>query len=244
MLGRLRACDPSEPLSRIIFYRTCRKVCAIAVRLIYRLRVVGAANVPPATPEARGLLLVANHQSHLDPPLIGVALGHRNMASLARIGLFGNRFFAWLLRVLGSISIRQGESDTAAIRAAIGELKKGRIVLIFPEGSRSPDGSVHEFKRGTWLLLSRAGCDVLPAAVEGAFAAWPRTRTAPRIFGQRCAVAFGEPIPFERLSAMGADEALRHLQQVIEAMRVGLSQGAPRADAPASTAPQAAPPRA
>lgn len=229
MLESLRRTDPSEPLAQVAFYRLCRFVAAAFVKVFYRLRTVGAENVPgvefrtrgpSATP--RGCLLVANHQSHLDPPLIGVALGRRNMASLARTGLFGPAPLRWLLRGLGAIAIRQNESDTAAIRAAISELRKGRVVLIFPEGSRSPDGRVHPFKRGTWLLLSKAECDVLPAAVEGAFDAWPRDRTLPRLLGQRCMVAFGPPIPFERLRDLGADAALGHLASVIDTMRLDL----------------------
>jgi 1-acyl-sn-glycerol-3-phosphate acyltransferase len=218
MLSRLRLCDPTEPLWRILLYRMCRKFAALYVRGCYRLHVVGAEHIP----SEGGLLLVSNHQSHADPPLLGVALGGRNMASLARVGLFGNRLFGALLRGLGAIAIRQSEGDTAAIRAAIAELKKGRVVLVFPEGSRSPDGAVHPFKRGTWLLLNKSECDVLPAAVEGAFDAWPRERLVPRLFGQRCMVAFGKPIPHAELKQMGADGALAHLAQVIDQMRLDL----------------------
>lgn len=218
MISRLRLCDPTEPLWRILLYRAGRKLSALCVRGFYRLRVVGAENIPPSG----GLLLISNHQSHADPSLLGVALGRRNMASLARVGLFGNRLFGALLRALGAIAIRQNESDTAAIRAVIAELRKGRIVLVFPEGSRSPDGAVHPFKRGTWLLLNKSGCDVLPAAVEGAFDAWPRDRLLPRLVGQRCMVAFGKPIPHAELGRMGADAALAHLAGVVDQMRLDL----------------------
>jgi 1-acyl-sn-glycerol-3-phosphate acyltransferase len=218
MISRLRSCDPTEPLFRVLLYRICRKVAAVYVRLCYRLHVVGAEHIPATG----GLLLVSNHQSHLDPPLLGVALGHRSMASLARVGLFGNRLFGLLLQGLGSIPIKQSEGDTAAIRAAIAELRKGRVVLIFPEGSRSPDGAVHPFKRGTWLLLNKAECDVLPAAVEGAYDAWPREKRVPHFFGQRCMVAFGKPIPHAELKQMGADAALAHLAGVIDRMRLDL----------------------
>lgn len=218
MLARLRATDPSEPLWQILLYRACRKVCAIGLAVFYRTRVRGLEHIPPAG----GLLLVSNHQSHLDPPLLGVALGHRNMASLARTGLFSNKFFGWLLRGLGAIPIRQNEGDTAAIRAAIAELKRGRVVLIFPEGSRSPDGAVHDFKRGTWLLLNRAECDVLPAAVEGAFDAWPRRRIIPKLFGQRCMVAFGPTISHAKLKELGSTAALEHLAREIDTMRLSL----------------------
>jgi 1-acyl-sn-glycerol-3-phosphate acyltransferase len=218
MLARLRATDPSQPLWQILLYRACRKICAVALAVLYRMEVRGLEHVPAQG----GLLLVSNHQSHLDPPLLGVAIGRRNMAALARTGLFSNRVFGWLLRGLGAIPIRQNEGDTAAIRAAIAELRKGRVVLIFPEGSRSPDGAIHPFKRGTWLLLNRAQCDVLPAAVEGAFDAWPRRRLIPKLFGQRCMVAFGPPIPYAKLKELGADGALEHLAREIDGLRLGL----------------------
>ncbi len=218
MLSRLRLCDPTEPLWRILLYRAGRKLSALYVRGCYRLQVIGAENIP----RSGGLLLISNHQSHADPSMLGVGLGGRNMASLARVGLFGNRLFGALLRALGAIPIRQSEGDTAAIRAVIAELKKGRVVLLFPEGSRSPDGAVHPFKRGTWLLLNKSGCDVLPAAVEGAFDAWPRERLLPRLVGQRCMVAFGKPIPHAELSRMDADAALAHLTRVIDEMRLDL----------------------
>lgn len=218
MLDRLRLCDPGRPLWQIALYRACRKAASAFVHTFYRVRYVGKENIPPTG----GVLLISNHQSHLDPPLLGTGLGRRNMASLARVGLFGNRFFGWMLRGLGAIPLKQNESDTGAMRAAIAELKAGRILLVFPEGSRSPDGAVHDFKRGTWLLLSRADCLVLPAAVEGAFDAWPRERLLPRLFGQRCMVAYGPPIPSQELKAMGADQGLEHLARVIDAMRMDL----------------------
>lgn len=218
MLAGLRSCDPTQPLWRTAFYRLCRKIIAVYVRTCYRVRIRGAKNIPPTGP----VLVVSNHQSHLDPPLVGVALGHRNMASIAREGLFKVPVFGLVLRALGAISIRQNEGDTGAMRAAIGELKKGRLMLIFPEGSRSPDGAVHEFKRGAWLLMTRAGCDILPAAVEGAFDAWPRDRKFPRLLGCRCAVAFGQPISHAQLKDLGADAGLEFLAQRIDQMRLEL----------------------
>jgi 1-acyl-sn-glycerol-3-phosphate acyltransferase len=218
ILARLRASDPAQPLFNAAFYRLCRKIVALAVRTLYRLQVRGREHIPPAG----GLLIVSNHQSHLDPPLIGTALGRRNMAAIARAGLFRHPLMGLLLRGLGAISLRQEEGDAGAMRAAIAELKKGRVLLIFPEGSRSPDGTIHPFKRGTWLLLSRSGCTVLPTAVEGAFDAWPRGRPLPRIIGCRCAVAFGEPISFEDLKKLGPDAGLELLAQRIDTLRLGL----------------------
>ncbi len=216
ILDELRAYDPGMPLSRILFFRVCWWAAWFAVSMIYRLRVIHPKRVPRRGP----ILVVANHQSHLDPPAIGVSLRYRHIVPIARIGLFKNRFFGWLIGMLNSIPINEKEGDTVAIRKAIKELEAGRCILVFPEGARSPDGRLQEFKRGAWVIISRAKCPVLPAAVEGLYDAWPRTRKTPRLWRQRAAVAFGEVLDYDRLAAMGPDEGLAYLRSRIEELRI------------------------
>lgn len=215
ILSKLRALDPGMPLSRILFFRLCWGVTWLAMSLIYRLRVAHRERVPPAGP----LLVIANHQSHLDPPTIGVALRGRNIVPIARMGLFKNRLFGWLLARLNSIPINEKEGDTVAIRKAIQALGQERCILIFPEGARSPNGQMHEFKRGAWVIISRAKCPVLPVAVDGLYDAWPRSRKLPRLWRQRAAVAFGEVLDYDRLIAMGPDNGLAFLAQRVAELR-------------------------
>ena len=205
----LRGPDPTQPLWQVIFYRSCYWIVMLLTTILYRLRLYGVGNVPRSG--CGGLLLVANHQSFLDPPLIGIALRRRNMASLARENMFRVPGLRQLLLGLGSIPLRETEGDAGAIRAAIAELRKGRVMLIFPEGSRSWDGEIKPFKRGAWLLLSRAKADVLPAAVAGAFDAWPRSQKLPSLLGSRVGVAFGRPIPYAELKALGPEAGLARL---------------------------------
>lgn len=214
----LRARDPGQPLWRIAVFRLSQMAVEWVVVLLYRYRVFGQEHVPRTGP----LLIVSSHQSHLDPPLVGVAVRHRHIVPLARVGLFKNRLFGALIRLYNAISLKQEESDTAAMRRAVAELNTGRAVLIFAEGARTPDGSIQPFKSGVWLLLKRAKCPVLPVAVEGAYDVWPRRRTYPRLFGGRVAVMVGEPIAYEELAAMDAREALAHVERRIEAMRLEL----------------------
>ncbi len=218
-LDRLRRLDPPQPLWQITFYRFCYWVVMVIATLLFRLRFYGSSNLPPAG----GLLVVANHQSHWDPPVIGIAFRTRNMASIAREGLFKVPGLKQLLLGLGSIPIKEDEGDAAAIRTAIAELKKGRLTLIFPEGTRSPDGHIRQFKRGAWVLLSRAKVDVMPAAIEGAFDSWPRTSHFPRLFGHRIGVSFGKPIPYHELKALGPDAGLERLRSEVECLRADLA---------------------
>lgn len=238
ILSKWRDYDPGRPLQRIIFFRFCASLTWLALTLIYRLRVLHSERVP-----AHGaLLVVANHQSHLDPPSIGVALNRRHIVPIARQGLFKNRVFGWLIGMLNSIPINEKEGDAVAIRKAVKELAEGRCILVFPEGARTTDGHIQPFKRGAWLMISRAKCSVLPAAVEGLYDAWPRAHRFPSIWRRRAAVAFGEVIDHHRLLAMGPDEGLAFLARRIEELRLEAAAvvGADRS-APATTIAAATP---
>lgn len=187
--------------------------------VFYRLRRFGAERLPPRGP----VLIVANHQSHLDPPLLGSSSSVRQWNFIARIGLFRHRGFGWLITALNSIPVKDdGEADLAAMREALARLARGEVVMIFAEGTRSPDGALHEFLRGVTVLVKRAKCPVMPAAIEGAFDAWPRGRAFPRLWGRRVAIAYGEPIPHEELLRDGPEEALRRLAREVETLRLGL----------------------
>jgi len=218
MLARLRALDPGRPIHQILFYRVCRLIVLAIFKVFYRVRFHSRENVP----RTGGLLVIANHQSHLDPPLVGLALNNRNMAAIARAGLFRVPVLGLLLRLWGCIAIKEEEGDAGAMRKAIEQLKAGRVVVIFPEGTRSPDGALQAFKRGVWVLMMRSGVPVIPAAVEGCFDAWPRDRKYPRVFGQRIAFAFGRAIPFADLKAMGSEAGLDRLATEVETLRMDL----------------------
>jgi 1-acyl-sn-glycerol-3-phosphate acyltransferase len=96
------------------------------------------------------------------------------------------------MRESGSILVRRGESDRAALESMIEHLRKGDCVSVFPEGTRTSDGRLGEFRRGALLAARRAGCPILPLAICGAFEAWPRGRSLPRPL--RITARFGRPI--------------------------------------------------
>ncbi len=218
MLARLRALHPGSSVPRILFYAVCLRLARFALRVFFRVRWIDSDAVPASGP----LLIVANHQSYLDPPLVSTGILHRHIDFIARAGLFRNRLFGWLIGTLNSIPITEQGGDTAAMKEALRRLATGRAVLLFPEGSRTRDGAMTPFKRGVAVLVKRAKCPVLPVAIEGAYDAWPRGRAAPRLFGCRAAVRYGDPIPHAELMAEGSDAALRWLEREIDAMRLEL----------------------
>jgi 1-acyl-sn-glycerol-3-phosphate acyltransferase len=154
----------------------------------FRLRAWGVDHVPLQG----GLVLVANHQSFLDPPFVGGAL-RRQISYMARRSLWSVPLLGWLLPKLHCIPVERGEADLGAMRQSIRLLRAGGQLLLFPEGTRTPDGEVQEFQSGFALLAARAGVPIVPAAIHGAFEAWPRHQWFPRP-GSRVAVAYGEPV--------------------------------------------------
>lgn len=198
------------------FYELGRAMLMVSLTLVYRLRRFGLHNMP-----ARGAcLIVANHQSYFDPPLVGLCVRGRQFHSVARVGLFERPGLALLIRMLNAIPVEEGgQPDVSAVKESLRRLERGGAVCLFPEGSRTPDGSLQPFQRGAGLIVKRAGCPVVPVAIEGAFDAWPRTRRFPRLFGQRLAVSVGEPIPHEELLRDGVDTAMDRLAREIESQR-------------------------
>ncbi|MGQ0627356.1 MAG: lysophospholipid acyltransferase family protein [Phycisphaerales bacterium] len=212
MLAAIRAKNPGRSIGAIGFYSVVQHAAWLGLRIFFRLRATGTQHMPGSGP----VIVAVNHQSHLDAEMVGTVLP-RHLNYIARASLFKNPLFGWFIRMLNSVPIKEGTSDTGAIRTAIEQLALGRAVLIFPEGTRSPDGTLQPFKRGVWLLLSRSRCPVLPVAVRGAHAAWPRGTKLPRLFGgHRLSVNIGEPIAPETLLALGPDEGLAHLRETVQ----------------------------
>lgn len=144
--------------------------------LVFRLRVYGKHHVPADGPG----LLVANHQSFMDPVLSALALP-RECDFMARDTLFRNPLFKRLITSLNAFPVRRGEADLGAIKETLRRLKQGRLVVMFPEGTRSPDGRIGRMLPGLDSIARRARAPIIPVLIDGVFQAWPRTALLPRI---------------------------------------------------------------
>ena len=214
MLAKFRSKHPGSSVLHIAFFNFCRMVVHAIFIVIYRRRREGLENVP----KSGGVLLVANHQSFFDPPLIGGALTTRDTDFLARGGLFKFKPFAWLISTLNATPIKQGAGDTGAMKEVIKRLNEHKAVIVFPEGSRSDDGKVQPFERGISVLLKRAKCVVVPVGIAGVYEVWPRHRSLPRVFAKPVAIVYGDPITTEELLENGADEAIKSIQKRVETL--------------------------
>lgn len=194
------------------WYAFCQLVCWIFFVPLFRVRVWGRGNVP----EVGGALIVSNHQSFFDPVLIGLGLG-REVDYMARASLFRNALFRRLIRSLNAFPIKREGVDVAAMREAIARIRQGRLVLIFPEGTRTRDGSLNPIRRGLTLVSERAQAPIVPALIQGAYQAWPR---GSRMFRpHRIGVAFGRPISVEEQSRMSSEELAAAVAEQWNALR-------------------------
>ncbi len=213
MLANYRLRHPGSSLVSLVVYDSFRTLFMIILKVVYRLRVRGISNIP----KTGAVLMVANHQSFVDPPMIGSPINHRHTDFLARGGLFKFKPFGWVITLLHSTPIKQGSGDAGAMKATIAKLNEGKMMLVFPEGSRTDSGEVQEFQRGIALLLKRVQCQVIPVGIAGAYDVWPRTRKFPKLFTRPMSVVYGQPIDSKELMTQGADHAMNELRtRVIE----------------------------
>jgi len=180
--------DSTRPLHvRSLLWKVFQVPFWVACTLGLDLKVYGRRHVP----SEGGVLLLANHQSFLDPVLVSVKLD-RAVSFLARHDLFEPWGFRWVIRQLNAFPVRQGKGDVAAMKQSIALLQRGAALTIFPEGSRTENGELQPIAAGAALVVKRAKVPVVPVAIEGAYEAWPIHRKLPRT--GRVRVMYGRPL--------------------------------------------------
>lgn len=200
-----------------LYYRVLRYLAQIFFVFYFRGRVFGIRNVPPTGP----VLLVCNHQSFLDPISSTVAI-RRECSYMARDTLFVNSHFKRLIESLNAFPVKRGAADVGAVKEILRRLKNGRLVVVFPEATRTRDGEISEINPNSLLIAKRARAVIVPTVVDGAFEAWPRTAFFPRPV--RMHVTYCEPIsvnevvdwPIERI----AESVTRRMKDALMESRV------------------------
>lgn len=174
-----------------MLYTILKPIAVALMRLLFRLEVVDPGLVPATGP----VLIVSNHVSVLDPPLVGGA-APRPLFFMAKEELFRIPLFGRLIRSLNARPVRRDGSDMRALKASLALLEEGRALLVFPEGTRGEEGQPpREFKPGVGMLAVMSGAPVVPVYVSGSGAALPRGRALPR--RARVRVTFGPPLTFK-----------------------------------------------
>ena len=197
-----------------MLYQILKLLLVFLMRAWFGLRVRGAEHIPSSGPA----LIVSNHQSILDPPVIGGA-ARRQIYFLAKAELFRIPLFGRLIRAVHARPVRREGSDPRALRTAALLLEEGKALLIFPEGTRSLDGRLGEGKPGVGMLAITSGAPVVPAYVSGTLEALPKGAGWPR--RSQVSVSFGPALHFKAPISVGRKE--RYREAVEEIMR-GIGQ--------------------
>jgi len=195
------------------YYWFCRSLIVLVGRIFFRLRIVHRERMINHGP----VILASNHESYLDPPLVG-SVSHRAIFFLARKSLLDGAFFGWLLPKLNVIPVDQEGNDRSALKALIRILRAGEGTLVFPEGERTRDGRLQPALPGLGFVIAKTLAPVVPMRIFGARQAWPRGSTRVRFC--RITVVVGEPIHFTAadLQPPGKDVYLRLSQRVMDAI--------------------------
>ena len=186
----------------------------LLARIFFRLRVVHRNRMINQGP----VILAANHQSFLDPPLVGSVSG-RGVYYLARKSLLNGWFMGWILPKLNVIPVdSETGRDRTALKALIRILRAGEATVVFPEGQRTLDGELQPAQPGLGLVIAKTLAPVVPMRIFGAFDAWPVHEKFP--WPAPIMIVVGEPIRFtaEDIESGGKDVYQRLSQRVMDAI--------------------------
>ena len=192
-------------------------------KLLFRYRVVGREYIPAQG----GVLIAANHASYIDIPFVGASI-RRRMWYLGRQDLF-LPVLRPILQWLGWIPIRQDRLDRDGFGKAIRLIQEGKIVVIYPEGTRTPDGALRRGKPGVGVIVAETGCAVIPAYLAGTREALPAGARWISLHPIR--VTFGAPIDFtDAAQHSSGKEFYRHVSRTVMGRIADLGQVAHPAD--------------
>jgi len=180
-------------------------------RTYFRWRVFNSGRVPLTGP----VILAANHVSFLDPMLVGAGIT-RDINYLTRDTLFRFPGLGALLRSWNSVPVDRDGGGASGLKAILDRLLAGGAIILFPEGTRSPDGKMQKARSGIGLTVIKSTALVIPVRVFGTYAAFGRHLKFPR--PRRVAVKYGEPLRFESLRAEAKTCPKPRLKEIYQAV--------------------------
>lgn len=180
---------------RNVVWRVFQVIMQLLLVVLLRYRVQGIERYPRDS----GALLLINHQSYLDPLLVGLPL-KRPVSYLARDSLFRVPIIGWILRNTFVMPINRDQAGTESIRKAIQRTEDGFLVGVFPEGTRTRNGEIGVLKPGFVALARRARVPIIPVGIAGAYRAMPRGSLLVR--PARVGVYVGSPLDADRVAEL------------------------------------------
>ncbi len=171
----------------------------MAMRVLFRIEHRGMENIPSDGP----LIVTPNHVTYFDPFWVGVRV-YRALRFMAWDKIFTIPVVASIFKWLGAFPVSLENPEFSSYKAALTILKNGEALMLFPEGGRSPDGSLQPFKEGAARLALKTGATVLPVAVHGGDKVWSPQMIFPR--PRKVCVEYLKPIPCPKMDSRGREE--------------------------------------
>lgn len=178
-------------------YRWSTRMFKLFLLVWHRMGVRGVENIP----DEGGVMIASNHASYLDPPLVGAGYRGRPVHFMARNTLWKPGFGKWWMDSVGCIPVSRGTGDRRALTMTIRFLKEGKVVSMFPEGTRTEDGELQEAKGGIGFIIEKSGCVVVPAYIDGSYEA--HAKGTKFIKPLKLKITYGKPITQEDFQALG-----------------------------------------
>lgn len=165
-----------------MLYRILRLILMPIFKILYNVKVEGKENLPIGGP----LIICANHTSAIDPIILAITLPYKRLYSMAKAELFKIKILAWFFTTIGVFPVKRGEADIRSIKTSLKILKEGKIMGIFPEGTRNKSGEV-KAEPGVAMIAIKAQTPILPIAIISNYKLFNRTT-----------VKIGKPIVLEQ----------------------------------------------
>ncbi|MFA5410798.1 MAG: AMP-binding protein [Candidatus Omnitrophota bacterium] len=222
----LRMLPPEAVLEKIriearlidrLITRVLKKIFLSFFRTFWFLKIEGTQNLPLQGP----YLVCPNHASYLDGLVVFASLPYRNTVNTFFLGyyaIFGSPLLKWVNKLGHLLSIDTSTHLTEALQAVSFVLSQDKIVCLFPEGMRSIDGEIKEFKKGVGILIKELDIPVVPVYIKGTYRAWPRSVALPRPYPVK--IVFGRPLTRAELLKEGKrDSSGDDYRQIAEALK-------------------------
>lgn len=196
------------------FYWSCTFLLRFLLTIVVRWKVTGRENIPPEGP----LIIVSNHLNNADPPILGAGIARRRIRFMAKVELFKMPFGA-IIKLWDAFPVRRFDADLAAMLNAERILKRGGVIGMFPEGTRSRTGYIGEPHKGTALIALRSGATVLPCAMTGTEAL---RNPLVLIRRPRFTVTIGQPILLEPVRRPTDEQVSELTNRIFDAIKAQL----------------------
>lgn len=187
------------------FYFTIRAIVRIYLKAFYQYKIYGLKHIP----KSGSVILVSNHISNYDPPVLGCSI-ERQVHFMAKEELFKNSIISKFLKGLGAFPIKRGSNDLKAFKAGLELLKEGKVMGVFPEGTRSKDGKMGKGLPGAALYALKTDATVIPVGIVSNYK-----------WFQPILIRFGEPVSLEhfkkeKTSQELLNETIAHIMEQIQ----------------------------